>query len=180
MSLVSALNSSTIDRLKKTWELLNTKSKNAFDLLRKATDLSRNYANYRLALKQCPLPCLPFLGLYLTDLTFTQDGNPDTRGNDLINFDKHYKTSRIIVEFQRFQLPYTLHSIPDIQDYLARTLDGVDKNQDTYERSLLLEPRENSSAGNLLGPPSVYSISDAQSLDTGSLNGVDTNIHSMP
>jgi hypothetical protein len=115
--------------------------------MRQATDLSRNYSAYRQTLKQTTLPCLPFLGLFLTDLTFTEEGNPNTRGNDLINFDKFFKSSRIICEVQRFQIPYSLIPVPEIIEYVKASLDAADTQQDLYARSLVLEPREGGAPG---------------------------------
>jgi hypothetical protein len=127
-----------------------------FEVLKRATDHSRNYADYRAALKRASLPALPFLGLFLTDLTFTDDGNPDTRNNGkLINFDKYAKTSKIITELMRYQVPYPLSDVAEIQDYLLQSIQdrGTRDVQDLYELSLRLEPRdERSSAG---GPEDV-------------------------
>jgi son of sevenless-like protein len=41
-----------------------------------ATDGNRHA--YRKTLAQAAQPCVPYLGVYLTDLTFIEDGNPDT------------------------------------------------------------------------------------------------------
>ncbi|KAJ3223211.1 hypothetical protein HK099_001399 [Clydaea vesicula] len=141
MSIVSALNSSTISRLKRTWDLTSTKTKQTFESLKKATDLSRNYAVYRQTIKDCQPPCLPFLGLYLTDLTFTEDGNPDFRGKNLINFDKYYKASKIILDLMRFQTPYNLQPVKELQDYLINSIENSNNPKDLYRVSLLLEPR---------------------------------------
>ncbi|KAJ3052714.1 hypothetical protein HK097_005806 [Rhizophlyctis rosea] len=149
MAIMSALNSSTISRLKRTWEMMSSKQKGVLEQLRNATDHSRNYADYRAKLKRIPTPCLPFLGLYLTDLTFTEDGNPPFRNNNrLINFDKYIKICRIIQEVQRFQIPYNLAEVHDLQDWLRNMIDGgpggngpVDA-QELYRISLSLEPRE--------------------------------------
>ncbi|KAJ3046093.1 hypothetical protein HDV00_003843 [Rhizophlyctis rosea] len=149
MAIMSALNSSTISRLKRTWELISGKQKVLLETLRNATDHSRNYADYRAKLRRVQSPCLPFLGLYLTDLTFTEDGNPPFRNNNrLINFDKYVKICRIIQEVQRFQIPYNLAEVHDLQDWLSNMIDGglhgngpIDA-QELYRISLSLEPKE--------------------------------------
>ena len=34
------------------------------------------------------LPCVPYIGIYLSDLTFIEDGNPEFLDENLINFQK--------------------------------------------------------------------------------------------
>lgn len=95
MAVMSALNSSTITRLKRTWDALGGKSKATYGTLNKAVSHDRNYAAYRAALRKAQAPCLPFLGVYLTDVTFCHEGNPATRTSPLdpnlklINFDRY-------------------------------------------------------------------------------------------
>ena len=61
----------------------------------------------------------PFLalggsGMYLTDLTFIEDGNPDEI-NHLINFEKHRKVAEVIAEIQLYQqTAYNLTNIPEV------------------------------------------------------------------
>lgn len=94
-AVLAALNSSTISRLKKTWEGLANKYKITLETLRKAIEHTRNYSEYRATIRAAVAPCLPFLGLYLTDITFCYDGNPQTRVSPLdpnlrlINFDRY-------------------------------------------------------------------------------------------
>ncbi|KAJ2959661.1 hypothetical protein NQZ79_g4905 [Umbelopsis isabellina] len=147
MAIRSALDSTGISRLKRTWEIIATRHRNTLETLRAATDTSRNFAKYRQRLKGAIAPCLPFLGVYLTDMTFIDDGNSNVRtnckGKDLINFDKHIKATKVITEIQRFQIPYRLVPVEELQLYLHRSLDSVMANdQELYARSLLLEPRE--------------------------------------
>ena len=95
MAVLAALNSSTISRLRKTWEGLPTKYRTSLETMRKTTECTRNYAEYRAALRQASGPCLPFLGLYLTDITMCSEGNSATRPSpldpslQLINFDRY-------------------------------------------------------------------------------------------
>ncbi|KAJ3105728.1 hypothetical protein HDU96_008455 [Phlyctochytrium bullatum] len=145
MGVVSALNSSSISRLSKTWALLTNKTNDTLANLHFITDNSRNYANYRTELRNLNPPCIPFLGLYLTDLTFTADGNPDIRNERLINFDKFVKTHRIITEIQRFQMPYALFEVAELADWLFTGIKTSSQKdaQSLYDLSLILEPRGN-------------------------------------
>jgi hypothetical protein len=124
--------------------LLSSKTVSSFEILKKATDYSRNYADYRAQVKRTTLPCLPFLGLYLTDLTFTDDGNPDTRYGRLINFDKYAKTARIISDLIHYQAPYEFVESIEIQEFLFQSIEerGDKDPQQLYEHSLILEPKD--------------------------------------
>ncbi|KAL1919842.1 uncharacterized protein VTP21DRAFT_1773 [Calcarisporiella thermophila] len=147
MAIVCSLNSSTISRLKLTWDRLPEKYRMALDGLRQTIDHSRNYAEYRNRLKTLVPPCLPYLGLFLTDLTFIHDGNPAYRTmpgtrRQLINFDRHAKTARIIREIQRFQEPYPLEEVTEVQNFLGAALvELVKSDAELYQLSLLVEPR---------------------------------------
>lgn len=93
------------------------------------------------------------MGLFLTDLTFTDDGNQDLRGK-LINFDKYAKTARIINDLIRYQNAYPFVEVPEIRDYLLQSIQerGTKDVQDLYDVSLRLEPREERASGNSAGP----------------------------
>jgi RasGEF domain/RasGEF N-terminal motif len=154
-NIFCALESTSIQRLNKTWPLLPSKHKETMDHLRHLTDVARNHAVYRAELRNRVPPCLPFMGLYLTDLTFVDEGNIDTRPvpdspeshPPLINFDKHIKTARIISDVQRFQIPYRLQEVPELQSWIDAQLARVTKagsldSMKLYRRSLAIEPRE--------------------------------------
>ena len=153
MAIQCALNSSTIARLKKTWDGLPQKYRVMMDQQRRAIEHTRNYAGYRARLRGTFPPAVPFLGLFLTDLTFCHEGNAATRPcpsapeKKLLNFDKYVKISRIVSEMQRFQVPFNLVEVPEMQSFLKAALDDVRAGNgglgadDLYRRSLLLEPR---------------------------------------
>jgi hypothetical protein len=173
MAIICSLNLSMISRLKKTWEIVSQKTKIALEHLRTIVDVSRNYAVLRQRLQNHVPPCLPFVGTYLTDLTFVDHGNQSLRTlctdeseMTVINFDKHMKTARIISELQRFQIPYRLTEVPELQAWMQNELvrvrsDGETTNQTFYRRSLVLEPREQCRSANTLtsqsesNPPSI-------------------------
>jgi hypothetical protein len=153
-AIICSLDSTNIKRMKKTWENVPQKSKNLLDELKKVSDVSKNYSTLRQLVQAQVPPCIPFLGVYLTDLTFVDHGNPAMRQLNLengaipvINVDKHMKTARIISDLQRFQIPYRITEVSELQtwmqDQLIRVRSAGEKNfQNHYRRSLILEPKE--------------------------------------
>ncbi|KAI9101686.1 ras guanine nucleotide exchange factor domain-containing protein [Phlyctochytrium arcticum] len=150
MSVLAGLNSAPIHRLKRTWDLLSARSHAALDNLRKTMNPTKNFSHYRESLHSANPPCVPFLGFYLTDLTFVEDGNLDTLTvkasggkSGLINFSKHMKTAEVIREIQQYQnAPYVLMPVPELQQWLRSSLDGRVEDADLYNISLSMEPRE--------------------------------------
>ncbi|CED84085.1 Ras1 guanine nucleotide exchange factor [Phaffia rhodozyma] len=152
-AVLGALNSASITRLQKTFGALSTKTKNTLARLRELFDVSRNHSNYRTRLRETNPSALPFLGIALTDLTFCQDGNPDTRPSPqapekmLINLAKYQGVWRIVSGVQKFQVPYTLVEVPEIQTFLVKVLaeKGSVSLNGLYRKSLRLEPRSSQS-----------------------------------
>ncbi|KAI0056099.1 ras GEF [Artomyces pyxidatus] len=150
-SILAALDSSTISRLHQTWMAVPQKHKLQLDAIRKLADHARNYHEYRSRLRNTAPPAVPFLGLYLTDITFCREGNPSHRTSPLaadkklLNFNKYHKMARIVQDMQRFQVPYTLKEIPEVQAYLHDAFERSKHHgdlQDLYRRSLLVEPKQ--------------------------------------
>ncbi|KAF5006653.1 hypothetical protein FDECE_6987 [Fusarium decemcellulare] len=178
MAIICSLNSSTISRLRKTWDVISAKRKDMLRNLQTLVEPSQNNKVLRTRLHDHVPPCLPFLGMYLTDLTFVDIGNPPTKqmslgheseedgagGITVVNFDKHTRTAKIIGELQRFQIPYRLTEVPDMQDWMSSQIQQVREGDQGnvqvsyYRKSLMLEPREtanrpaaDSSAASIVG-----------------------------
>ncbi|KAG4108093.1 ras GEF [Neocallimastix lanati (nom. inval.)] len=145
MSILAGFNSSPIHRLKRTWEQLSKKMKDMFDNLEEIMNPQKNYAQYRENLHSVNPPCVPFLGVYLTDLTFIEDGNTNNlkTNNQLINFSKQNKTAEVIREIQQYQnQPYNLNPVKEICDFVLKCLNETVDETTLYNMSLILEPRE--------------------------------------
>lgn len=62
MSIISALGSSPIHRLKRTWEMVPSKTMQILDELNKIMHYTMNFKVYRERIHTVSMPCLPFLG----------------------------------------------------------------------------------------------------------------------
>jgi len=144
-ALIAGLNSPPIRRLKRSWDPLHTRTIAQLDDVEKTLDSGKNFTGYRRLLATVNPPCVPFLGVYLTVLTFIQDGNKDllVKEGNLINFNKRQKAAEVIREIKKYQQkPYNLSEIPSIQDFLEASLSSVENAPDFWEISMALEPRE--------------------------------------
>ncbi|SNX83876.1 related to Guanyl nucleotide exchange factor Sql2 [Melanopsichium pennsylvanicum] len=144
-AIVSALSTAPVHRLRRTWDAVSQKHVVVFESLETLMSASRNWANYRETIHKLNPPCVPFLGRYLGDLTFIEDGNRDRlKENDqLINFGKRQKTAEVIREITIHQsTPYNLAVVPALEKFIESNLVDARSADDLYEQSLLLEPRE--------------------------------------
>ncbi|KAJ8323219.1 cell division cycle- protein, variant 2 [Batrachochytrium dendrobatidis] len=144
MNIIGTLDSAHVHRLKKTWELVSSKQIATYESLRETMSPQRNFINYRNALHSVNPPAIPFVGCYLTDLTFIADGNPDTlKGREhIINFAKMSKTAETLRDIQQFQhIKYALHKVPEIQEFLDSVLIEDATETEFYDMSLKVEPR---------------------------------------
>ncbi|KAJ3291910.1 hypothetical protein HK104_005714 [Borealophlyctis nickersoniae] len=119
-ALIAGLNLSPVQRLKKTWEGLGEKSKKTWTEIEKIGDPSKNMKNYRDCLAACSPPIVPFLPIYLKDLTFMNDGNQSTvRG--MINFDKLRMMGNRVKDISSLaNIEYKFEPNPPIQNYLSK------------------------------------------------------------
>lgn len=157
-TIVAGLSMGAISRLHKTWKSLETKSPKLYETYKELQELvspRAQYANYRKYLKEISVPAIPFLGVYLTDLTFLDLGNadflPDT---NFINFEKRRKVHQLIREIQKYQqTQYALQPVPQIQDFMRRlgeAKSAFDPNvmmteDQLYDKSMEVEAKEESS-----------------------------------
>jgi son of sevenless-like protein len=129
--------------------------------MRRLMASTKNFGEYRETLHAANPPCIPFfgritaqhcvltfadslfLGVYLTDLTFIEDGIPSHTPSDLINFNKRAKTAEVIRDIQQYQnVPYQLQAVSELQDYILSNMQAAGDVHEMYERSLEVEPRE--------------------------------------
>jgi len=140
-SIISGLNNSAVLRLKWTKLKLPKHVQKMLEELEDLTNMEGSYKNFRYELDRAVLPSIPYLGVYLMDLTFVEDGNPDSREN-LINWEKRKLYFNIINQIQKFQsTPYNLKPVESIQKFFAGVKATITNDRALYQKSLDLEPR---------------------------------------
>jgi len=135
----SALSNASVFRLKKTNACLPP------DLLQLKTELDElvstngSYKNLRAALK-CQPPVIPYLGVFLTDLTFIEEGN-QSMVNGMINFSKRRKFAEVLIQLKELQQnPYNFEDIKELQSIIVECKVIWD-DKDLFAQSLKIEPR---------------------------------------
>eukprot|EP01105_Mastigella_eilhardi_P011356 TRINITY_DN2625_c0_g1_i2.p2 TRINITY_DN2625_c0_g1~~TRINITY_DN2625_c0_g1_i2.p2 ORF type:complete len:291 (-),score=94.72 TRINITY_DN2625_c0_g1_i2:125-997(-) len=136
--MVSALNGRGVHRMKKSW------SPESLSVMKEMDELmANNYKSMRELLAQTPPPCLPFLGMLLSDLTFIEEGNQDKLpgSTTLVNWSKMMLTARVLEQIKRCQhAPFNFVPIVSIQQ-LLENLQPTMTDSEVYQASLKLEPR---------------------------------------
>uniref|UniRef100_A0A670KG02 Ras protein specific guanine nucleotide releasing factor 1 n=1 Tax=Podarcis muralis TaxID=64176 RepID=A0A670KG02_PODMU len=141
LEITSAFNRSAIFRLKKTWMKVSKQTKALIDKLQRLVSSEGRFKNLREALKNCDPPCVPYLGMYLTDLAFIEEGTPNYTEDGLVNFSKMRMISHIIREIRQFQqTAYKIEHQAKVTQYLLDQSFVMDE-EGLYEASLQIEPK---------------------------------------
>uniref|UniRef100_A0A674AL55 Son of sevenless homolog 2 (Drosophila) n=1 Tax=Salmo trutta TaxID=8032 RepID=A0A674AL55_SALTR len=148
LEVVSAINSVPVYRLDHTFEAVPERKKR---ILEEAVELSQDhFKKYLAKLKSINPPCVPFFGIYLTNILKTEEGNPDflkRHGKELINFSKRRKVAEITGEIQQYQnQPYCLKVQQDIKRFFESlnpmgSLGEKEFSDYLFNKSQEIEPR---------------------------------------
>ncbi|XP_014244538.1 ras-specific guanine nucleotide-releasing factor 2-like isoform X2 [Cimex lectularius] len=141
LQVCAAFTNSSVFRLKKTWEKVSKTTKQTIEKLQTIVSSDGRFRNLRDALHRCDPPCIPYLGMYLTDLSFIEEGTPNFTEDGLLNFSKMRMIAHVIREIRRFQqTPYKIELITKVTNYLLDPALLLDDDE-LYQMSLEIEPR---------------------------------------
>lgn len=101
-AVLSGINSSSISRLKWTLAKVPKRSKQVLQDLEAVMSMEGSFKCYRNSLENATPPCVPYMGVYLTDAVFIEDGNPNKVAN-MINMTKRRFLYNIVETIQRYQ-----------------------------------------------------------------------------
>ncbi|XP_050520662.1 ras-specific guanine nucleotide-releasing factor 2-like isoform X3 [Daktulosphaira vitifoliae] len=141
LQICSAFTNSSVFRLKKTWEKVSKATKQSVQKLQIIVSSDGRFRNLREALHRCDPPCIPYLGMYLSDLSFLEEGTPSLAEDGLLNFSKLRMIAHVVQEIRRFQqTPYKIDFQSRVANYLLDTSFLMNEDE-LYTRSLEIEPR---------------------------------------
>uniref|UniRef100_A0A6E8V9N5 Ras-specific guanine nucleotide-releasing factor 2 n=1 Tax=Anopheles coluzzii TaxID=1518534 RepID=A0A6E8V9N5_ANOCL len=141
LQICAAFTNAAVYRLKKTWDKVPRTIKSTITKLQAVVCSDGRFRVMREALHRCDPPCIPYLGMYLTDLSFIEEGTPDFTPDGLLNFSKMRMVAHVIREIRHFQqTPYKIDHIPKVTSYLLDTSLLLDDDE-LYHKSLQIEPR---------------------------------------
>jgi len=146
--IAAALNNHSIARLKLTWQAVSSKSKEYFTVLNNLFTTHHNYSSTRERVHQFEkdlLPCIPYLSLYLIDLTFLYEGNKNYIDTASLQFNmfKLKKIAEVMFNVRRFQeRKFNLVENPKILTFIEAIYNSyvVIPEGDLRGKSLFLEP----------------------------------------
>lgn len=136
LAIMSALDSTPVRRLEWPKQLTEQLAEDT-----KLIDSQSAFKTYREALAEAKSPCIPYLGLILTDITFVHLGNTHTLPDGKINFLKRWQQFNILEGVRRFK--ESLYNFPrneKIMDFFNEYDDHLDEDS-LWEESIKLRPR---------------------------------------
>merc|ERR1712137_292902 len=103
MGILAALQISAVIRLKFTFANIKKKLNQSVKEMKVIFDSSSSWKNYRATLNESTGPTVPYIGIFLTDLTFIEDGNKALTKDGKINFSKHKLLAKVLNQVLLFQ-----------------------------------------------------------------------------
>lgn len=144
IAIIAGLNSAGVCRLKDSFALVSKRIMSSLVDLTTLMSSKGSYHKYREYLQKLKGPCIPYMGLYLQDLTFIEDGNPNKLPNtSLINFTKRKMVYEVVEKIRNFQIACQYKGIKPNTKILSNITGYKRMTEDEmYKLSLVLEPKK--------------------------------------
>lgn len=127
LQIAIALSSSDCSRLHRTWQLISLEDKRLFKDMECLIQPVRNFNDLRVEMETANLQegCIPFIGLYVHDLTYNaqkpaQVSNTD--GGLLVNFERYRTAARIVKSLLRLIDASAKYKFEPVQGIIERCL----------------------------------------------------------
>ena len=144
MAIVSGLNHVAVSRLRLTKAALSKSQARTLEELERLVSAEGSYKEMRAKLAQVNPPCVPFIGIFIKDLTFIEENADKIDG--AINFGKRRLMYETIARIMLFQsAPYTCKFNHVLASILTDLPDLLDDDA-LYSQSLVAEPRSGARA----------------------------------
>ncbi|KAK1124151.1 hypothetical protein K0M31_007175 [Melipona bicolor] len=149
LQICAALSSSSIFRLKRTWNKVPEAATQMMEELQDIVSSDGRFKNLKEALRRCDPPCIPYIGMYLSDLSFIEEGTRTMTEDGLLNFSKMRMIAHVIQEIRQLQQSsYNIEPIAKIINYLLDPSLQIDDDT-LYRMSLEIEPRSSKPSSSL-------------------------------
>ncbi|KAF6321642.1 RAS guanyl releasing protein 3 [Rhinolophus ferrumequinum] len=146
MAVVGGLSHSSISRLKETHSHLSSEVTKNWNEMTELVSSNGNYCNYRKAFADCEGFKIPILGVHLKDLIAVHVIFPDWMEENKVNIVKMHQLSVTLSELVSLQnASHHLEPNMDLINLLTLSLDLYHTEDDIYQLSLVLEPRNSKS-----------------------------------
>ncbi|CAD5228819.1 unnamed protein product [Bursaphelenchus okinawaensis] len=143
-SVVSAMGMQPIFRLDKSWEKLLKTDRSTLDKLNEFFSAKNNFYNIRKQMEITQNPCVPYIGLYLTDLTFYTDKLKRITGQDEENVQENINNMlRKLFSFQDSNYDFNLNPQLglSLNTFYTKLSDlNRAEQKDLFDQSVRLEP----------------------------------------
>lgn len=139
LEVMGGLGNTAVSRLS-AWRELSEKYTDMQRKLQEVVSPQQNWKSYRPLIEREDPPCIPYIGLFLADLTFISDGMPTKLDDGRVNWKKMARVSTVLTKVTRLQqvkYDYPIH--PDVLKFLSEEIYALDERE-LFARSRAVEP----------------------------------------
>lgn len=145
MAVLMGLGDASIYRLKSLKKMVKPKYLQALEEMNKLMSPENSYQAYRKVLANTKPPCIPYIGIYLRDLTYIESTPfiKNRNGEHEIRFNKSLRLYGVIEMIKNYQdSSYIFPSVKPLNRMLHEM--PIMTDEECFERSLLIEPKQKS------------------------------------